>query len=99
MAVVSFGVGRKALASGTQKINLHQYGSESATKAERPALGSADLCFIAAVALPVVIAHLASCSIAITEGPVPRSGAQGSIRSDYFLRSLNLIGVSNYERA
>lgn len=36
MQVVTFGEGRKALAFGNQKINLHQAGREFEPKAERP---------------------------------------------------------------
>lgn len=48
MRAVTFGAGRKALAFGAQKINLHQAGGEFEPKAERPTPGSADLCFIVA---------------------------------------------------
>lgn len=36
MQAVTFGAGRKALAFGNQKINLHQAGREFRPKAERP---------------------------------------------------------------
>ena len=36
MRVVVFGGGRKALAFGRQKINLHAHGSEFEPKADRP---------------------------------------------------------------
>lgn len=84
MAVVTYGGGRWALTFGSQKINLHQYGKEFEPKARKPTPGSADLCFITSVPLRDVIAHLASCGIAIIEGPVPRTGAQGPIQSVYF---------------
>ncbi len=96
MEVVTFGAGRKALAFGTQKINLHQAGREFEPKAERPTPGSADLCFLTSVPLPQVQAHLADCGVTVTEGPVQRTGAQGPILSVYFRDpDRNLIEVSN----
>lgn len=96
MQLVTFGEGRKALAFGNQKINLHQAGYEFEPKAERPAPGSADLCFIVATSLDDVIAHLNERGVAIIEGPVQRTGATGRIRSVY-LRDpdQNLIELSN----
>lgn len=97
MRTVVFGAGRKALAFGTQKINLHRYRHELEPKAERPTPGSADLCLITSVPLGEVIAHLRACGVAILEGPVPRTGACGPIVSVYFRDpDLNLIEVSNY---
>lgn len=43
MEIVTFGNGRKALAFGSQKINLHQQGKEIEPKAHHPTPGSADL--------------------------------------------------------
>jgi catechol 2,3-dioxygenase-like lactoylglutathione lyase family enzyme len=96
MQAVTFGAGRKALAFGNQKINLHQAGREFEPKAERPTPGSADLCFIVVTPLAEVIAHLQAQQVAIVEGPVQRTGATGPIRSVY-LRDpdQNLIELSN----
>lgn len=96
MEVVTFGAGRKALAFGAQKINLHQSGREFEPKAHRPTPGSADLCFLTTLPLAQVEAHLASAGVAVGEGPVQRTGAQGPILSVYFRDpDLNLIEVSN----
>lgn len=96
MEVVTFAQGRKALAFGAQKINLHQAGKEFEPKAQRPTPGSADLCFLTSVPLAKVQAHLAACGVTVTEGPVQRTGAQGPILSVYFRDpDLNLIEVSN----
>ena len=97
MQVVIFGGGRKALAFGSQKINLHQQGKEFEPKAHRPTPGSGDLCLITSVSLPEVIAHLEACGVDLIEGPVKRTGAVGTLLSVYFRDpDLNLIEVSNY---
>jgi len=96
MQVVTFGAGRKALAFGAQKINLHQAGREFEPKAQRPTPGSADLCFLTSVPLAQVQAHLTDCGVTVSEGPVQRTGAQGPILSVYFRDpDQNLIEVSN----
>ena len=98
MEVITFGEGRKALAFGSQKINLHEQGKEFEPKAERPSPGSADLCFVTDVPLGEFIGHLNALSVPILEGPVSRTGAVGPIKSVY-LRDpdSNLIEVCNYE--
>jgi catechol 2,3-dioxygenase-like lactoylglutathione lyase family enzyme len=97
MDVVTFGEGRKALAFGTQKINLHESGKEFEPKAQHPTPGSADLCFITGTPLRDVIEHLHYYSVEIIEGPVKKTGAVGQILSVYFRDpDMNLIEVSNY---
>jgi catechol 2,3-dioxygenase-like lactoylglutathione lyase family enzyme len=96
MAVQRFGAGRVALRFGRQKINLHQAGKELEPKALRPTPGSADLCFLTSTSLDEVVAHLAAERVAIEEGPVERTGAEGPIRSVYVRDpDGNLIEVSN----
>jgi catechol 2,3-dioxygenase-like lactoylglutathione lyase family enzyme len=97
MQEMSFGNGRKALSFGAQKINLHEVGKEFEPKAGKPTSGSADLCFIADTALSEIMEHLQAQGIAILEGPVARTGAQGPILSVY-LRDPdgNLIEISEY---
>ena len=97
MEVVVFGEGRKALAFGRQKINLHQAGAEFLPKARHPTKGSADFCLISSEPLEAVIANLQAHDIAIEEGPVNRTGATGPIRSVYFRDpDQNLVEVSVY---
>lgn len=97
MKVVSFAGGRKALAFGSQKINLHEAGREFDPKARRPTSGAGDFCLITETPLDTVIAHLAAQAVAIEEGPVDRTGAVGPIRSVYFRDpDGNLVEVSNY---
>ncbi len=96
MRVVTFAGGRKALAFGRQKINLHQQGKEFEPKASQPTPGSGDLCFITDTPLDDVIAHLLACHVDIKEGPIQRSGAESPILSVY-LRDPdgNLLEISN----
>ena len=95
----SFGQGRTALHFGRQKINLHQAGREFEPKALNPTPGSADLCFLAATPIAEVIAHLRARGVAVEEGPVARTGAEGPITSVYFRDpDGNLIELSNYGR-
>jgi catechol 2,3-dioxygenase-like lactoylglutathione lyase family enzyme len=97
MQPVTFGDGRRALAFGTSKINLHQAGSEFEPKAARPTPGSADVCLISADPLADVRAHLAAQAVAIEEGPVTRTGATGTIESVYIRDpDGNLVEISNY---
>jgi catechol 2,3-dioxygenase-like lactoylglutathione lyase family enzyme len=98
MAVIEFGNGRKALAFGRQKINLHQSGREIEPKAEAPTPGAGDFCVITDVPLDEVQFHLERNGVAIEDGPVPRTGATGPITSLY-LRDPdgNLIEISRYD--
>ena len=97
MRVVTFAGGRKALAFGAQKINLHQAGREFEPKAAHPVPGSVDLCLITTGTLEEVAAQLAACGVPILEGPVPKTGATGPIRSIYFRDpDRNLIEVATY---
>jgi catechol 2,3-dioxygenase-like lactoylglutathione lyase family enzyme len=96
MDVVTFAGGRKALAFGRHKINLHRHGGEFEPKAARPTPGSGDLCLLTSVLISDVVAHLQAQRIPIIEGPLPRTGATGPILSIYFRDpDGNLIEVAN----
>ncbi len=104
MKEATFGAGRKALAFGRQKINLHSFGQASggtaggvAAIAARPTPGSVDLCLIVAESISTVVAHLAACGIPVDGGPVVRTGAQGPVESVYVRDpDGNLIELSHY---
>lgn len=100
METVTFAGGRKALAFGHQKINLHEVGREFEPKAQRPTSGSGDFCLISDTPLDAIIAHLHAQDVAIELGPVDRTGAMGPLRSIYFRDpDGNLVEVSNQTAA
>lgn len=96
MKAIAFGDGRRGIAFGDQKLNLHQVGHEFAPRALRPTPGAIDLCFTTDVPLEEVAAHLRAQSVTIELGPVDKIGARGALRSLYFRDpDGNLIEVSN----
>lgn len=97
MDVITFGEGRKALAFGEQKFNLHEVGKEFEPKAEKPTPGAVDICLITRMPIEDVVTHLHSTGVTVIDGPVWRTGATGAIVSVYFRDpDGNLIEVSNY---
>ncbi len=96
MREVIFGDDRRALAFGRCKLNLHQAGREFEPKAAYPTLGAVDLCLLAHTPIAEIVRHLAAHGVAIEEGPVERTGAQGPILSVYVRDpDGNLIELSN----
>jgi catechol 2,3-dioxygenase-like lactoylglutathione lyase family enzyme len=83
MRAETFGQGRIALRFGSQKINLHQAGSEFQPHALRPVPGSGDLCFLVEGALGELAQVLADAGVAVELGPVERAGAEGQLESLY----------------
>ena len=54
---------------------------------------------IAATAAETIGAHLRECGVEITEGPVPKTGAQGPMTSHYCRDpDGNLVEVASYQR-
>jgi catechol 2,3-dioxygenase-like lactoylglutathione lyase family enzyme len=97
MEPVTFAGGRRGLAFGRQKFNLHQAGREFEPKALKPVPGAIDLCLITLTPLAEVIDTLESSGVAIIAGPVDKTGATGPIKSVYFRDpDGNLVEVSNY---
>ena len=100
MTEVTFAGGRKALAFGTQKINLHLAGREFEPKADRPVPGSADVCFLTETPVDQFAAHLGKLGIKVIEGPVPKTGAIGPLTSIYIRDpDHNLIEIANLKSA
>lgn len=88
MAVEKFGAtARTALRFGNQKINLRPIGALDVDPtwltATTEVAGSQDLCFITASSSDDVRAHLISCDVDITNGPVAKLGAMGDMVSQY----------------
>ena len=95
-----FGLHRRtALKFGGQKINLRPTNSDprSWVTGVNAAPGAGDLCFITAVGPEDVIAHLHECGVRVLEGPVPREGALGPMRSVYCRDpDGNLVEIASY---
>jgi catechol 2,3-dioxygenase-like lactoylglutathione lyase family enzyme len=93
-----FGPDRRiALKFGSQKINLRPTGASNWPTGAVDALGSLDLCFITTSAPPDVLDHLRACGVAVTEGPVQRTGALATMTSIYCRDPEgNLIEIANY---
>ena len=93
----TFGEGRVALKFGSQKINLHECGTEFEPKANCPTPGSADICFLTNMPIQDAFEEIKAKGITIIVGIVSRTGAVGPIESFYFRDpDENLIEVSSY---
>jgi catechol 2,3-dioxygenase-like lactoylglutathione lyase family enzyme len=92
-----FGDGRVALVFGNQKINVRPSGAPNWATGAVDAPGSLDLCFIADMSPHDVGAHLRACGVQVTEGPVTKTGALGTMTSHYCRDpDGNLIEVASY---
>ena len=76
---------RTSLHFGNQKINVRPRDADKVEwfTADHPAAGSGDLCFLTSSAPDEVVAHLQAHGVTIEEGPGPRQGARGTLRSVY----------------
>jgi catechol 2,3-dioxygenase-like lactoylglutathione lyase family enzyme len=91
---------RTSLMFGNQKINVRPLGTDKVEwfTADHEAAGSDDLCFLTSSTPEQVVAHLKACGVAIEEGPGPKQGARGTLRSVYCRDpDGSLIEISSYE--
>ena len=97
MCEVDFANGRKVLAFGSQKINLHVKGEEILPNALNANVGTGDICLLTDTPLESVLGELEAAGIAVEQGVVPRTGALGAISSIYVRDpDGNLIEISRY---
>lgn len=95
-----FGDGRIALRFGDQKLNVRPTGAPNWVTAAVDAPGTLDLCFVVDAEADAVGAHLRSCDVEITDGPVAKTGALGPMTSHYCRDpDGNLIEVATYRSA
>lgn len=87
---------RKSLDFGSQKINLHEAKSPFEPHAKNPLPGTADICFLSSTPLDEWQSIFQANGIEIEQGPAPKTGATGPIKSLYIRDpDLNLIEISN----
>jgi catechol 2,3-dioxygenase-like lactoylglutathione lyase family enzyme len=90
---------RTSLIFGHQKINVRPLSADKIEwfTADHEAAGSDDLCFLTASEPAEVVAHLKACGVEIEEGPSPKQGARGTLRSVYCRDpDGSLIEISSY---
>jgi catechol 2,3-dioxygenase-like lactoylglutathione lyase family enzyme len=89
--------GRLALKFGAQKFNLRPTGAPDWETGVVETPGALDLCLITPSKPDEVVAHLKSCGVAITTGPVDRLGALGTMTSVYCRDpDGNLVEIASY---
>ena len=99
MAREEFGPERRtALKFGSQKINLRPTGPAAHWPTGAvDAPGSLDICFITRSSPESVLEHLRACGVAVTEGPVQKTGALGPMTSIYCRDpDGNLVEIARY---
>lgn len=90
---------RTALKFGGQKINLRPVAAtqEEWIAAAVCEAGTQDLCFVVAVRVAEIVAHLQACGVRVELGPVAREGALGPMGSVYCRDPEgNLIEIASY---
>jgi catechol 2,3-dioxygenase-like lactoylglutathione lyase family enzyme len=90
---------RTSLVFGNQKINVRPRDADKVEwfTADHEMAGSDDLCFLTSSTPDEVVAHLRDNGVKIEDGPVPRQGARGTLRSVYCRDpDGSLIEISSY---
>jgi catechol 2,3-dioxygenase-like lactoylglutathione lyase family enzyme len=83
--IVSSPGGRTAYAIGQQQLKVHGPGTRAEPLPAHPVQpGNSDLCFVWSGPIEAALEHLRRHGVAVSEGPVVRSGASGAGRSVYF---------------
>ena len=96
MHEITFAGGRKGLAFGDNKINLHVHGHDFEPHARAPTPGSADFCLLTETPLRDVMRHLAERGVDLVAGPVDKVGAVRPLRSVYIRDpDGNLVELAN----
>lgn len=94
---VTFDGGRRGLAMGDQKINLHQSGAEYDPHAANPAVGADDFCLVWEGDIKEAQAVLDEAGVEIRHGPVEKVGALGPMTSVYVRDpDGNLVELATY---
>lgn len=97
MEIIRSGDKSMALKFGSQKIDLHQLGSESGPKARNVFPGSADICLVTRTPIAMVKEELELKNVPLVSEIVPGTGAGGEIESIYLHDpDGNLLEISNY---
>lgn len=96
-----FGPDRRiALRFGRQKINLRPTGAANWETGAVDAPGSLDFCFVTEGGIETAAARLRAAGIALTHGPMTRTGALGPMTSIYCRDpDGNLVEIASYAPA
>jgi catechol 2,3-dioxygenase-like lactoylglutathione lyase family enzyme len=85
------------LRCGHQLIRLQKVDRSTKLVADKPTIGSADLCLVAGDKVDNILHHFKSYYVDVVEGPVEKHGSEGAMTSIYVHDpDKNLIEVAVY---
>lgn len=85
------------LRCGHQLIRLQKVNRSTKLVADKPTIGSADLCLVAGDKVDNILHHFKSYYVDVVEGPVEKHGSEGAMTSIYVHDpDKNLIEVAVY---